>query len=97
MINEIRCHRTDRAQAAVIERRVSIAFNFQQDAIPHMQQNAATPMATAADAFKNSATLLRAVLQRRGWLLDVHASASKTLRRLGRMKTKYRMASAISA
>lgn len=62
MINEIGCDRTDRAQATVIERRVSIALDFQQDAIPHMQQDAATSMAAAANAFKNRATRLRAVL-----------------------------------
>jgi hypothetical protein len=77
MINEIGRYRSDGTQAAVIERRVSIALDFQQDTIPHMQQNATTSMATAANAFKNGATRLRAVLQRRGWLSDVHASASK--------------------
>jgi hypothetical protein len=77
MINEIGRYRSDGTQAAVIERRVSIALDFQQDTIPHMQQNATTSMATAANAFKNGATRLRAVLQRRGWLSNVHASASK--------------------
>ncbi len=47
-----------------------------------MQQNAAPAVATAADTFKNRAARLPAVLQRRGWLLDVHTSVSK--RRYGK-------------
>jgi hypothetical protein len=97
MINEISRYRTDGAKAAVIERRVSIALDFQQDAIPHMQQNAAPTMATAANAFKNCATRLFAVLQRRGWLSDVHASASKDATAAGPMLGKCRTVSAISA
>lgn len=80
MINEVGRYRSDGTQAAVIERRVSIALDFQQNAIPHMEQNAATSMATAANAFKNGATWLRTLLQRSSWLSDVHASASKALR-----------------
>ena len=76
-------HRPDRTQAAMIERRAAIAFDFQQHAIPHMQQYAATAVATAADALENGGGLLPAALQSRRWLLDVHASESKSaLRRI---------------
>jgi hypothetical protein len=98
MINEIGRYRADGAQAAVIEGRVTVTLDFQQDAVSHMQQNTAPAMAAAANTFKNFATRLLAVLQRRrGWLSDIHACASKDATATGPILNKCRTASAISA
>src|SRR5665811_700966 len=74
VVYKIGRHRPDRTQAAMIERRLAIALDLQQHAIPHVQQYPAPAVATAADALQDGGGRLPAVLQRRGWLLDVHAA-----------------------
>jgi hypothetical protein len=62
----------------MIERRAAIALDFQQHAIPHVQQYATAAVAAAADALEDGDGRLPAGPQRRGWLLDVHAISSKS-------------------
>ena len=62
VVDEVGRHRPDRAQTAMIERRCAIALDLQQHAIPHMQQYAATAVATAADAFEHGDSRLPTVL-----------------------------------
>ena len=47
----------------MIERRLAITLDFQQHAVPHVQQYAASAMATAADALEDGGSRLPVVLQ----------------------------------
>ena len=53
MIDEIERDGADRAQPAVIERRVAVALDLDQAAVAHVQQHAAAAMAAAAHAFED--------------------------------------------
>ena len=57
VIDEIDRDRPDRAEPAVAERGVAVAFDFHEAAIPYVQKHAAAAMATAADAFQDSGCL----------------------------------------
>jgi hypothetical protein len=69
----------------MIERRLAIALDLQQHAIPHVQQDATPAVATAADTLEDGGGRLPIVLQSRGWLVDVHASKSKGARTDGQV------------
>src|SRR5262245_35574492 len=58
MINQIERHRSDRAEPAMIERRLRIAFNLNQLIILDVKQHATAAMAAATDAFQHPGLLL---------------------------------------
>src|ERR1035441_6805935 len=53
MIDEIDGDRSDWTQPTVIERRLRIALDFDQDTVAHMQQRAASAMARAANTLED--------------------------------------------
>jgi hypothetical protein len=77
MINKVGRHRPDRTKAAMIEWRLAIALDLQQNAILHMQQYAASAVATAANTLEDSSRRLLADVQRRGLLQNAHANEPK--------------------
>ena len=70
MIDQIERDGSDRAQPAVIERRVPVALDLDQAAVAHMQQDAAAAMAAAAHALEHLlARELRAGLDCDRWTI----------------------------
>ena len=57
MIDEVDSDRSDRTQPAVVERRLRIALDFNEDTIAHMQQRAATAVARAANTLEDDCGL----------------------------------------
>src|ERR1017187_10509954 len=53
MVDKVGGHRPDRAQAAMIDRRGAVALHLPQHTVPDMQQDAATAVATAANALEH--------------------------------------------
>ena len=62
MVDEVCRHRSDRAEPAVIEWRLAISLNFQENAVPHVQQHSASAVATAANALEDDLGPLPTVL-----------------------------------
>ena len=67
----------------MIEWRLAIALDLQQNTIPHVQQYAASTVATTADALEGCGGLLTTILQWLDKLMDIHSSGSKGVTTVG--------------